>query len=981
MKKWLHRDKNSGGVSFSAVNNRRPSFVLRSLAVFLLTFTSGYSRSDDEAFEMPAISAEQFQTGNDTVGPTDGLSMDEEEQVLTSPDGEDADREDGSADEEDFEIEKLPEIVKEVRAEYPSGIYGEGIQGTVVMDLLVDTAGRVDSVAVVEGVHPVLDSNAVAAVRQFQFTPAMAGGEPVSVILQYEYTYFLEEVVRDIEKYPNFTGQLLELGTRTPITDALVVVRFIDTAACDLSVPFDIYIERIGQFEGQYLEEGSLVTTTDSEGRFIFHSLPACSIEVSAPVVGFEEFGEKEQLRTSEQIEVTYRLRKISYSDLRMVVYGREEKKEVSRRQLQLQEVKKIPGLRGDAVRVVQALPGVARPSFGGGDVVVRGGGMGDSRYFLDGIEIPLLFHFGGLISTYNSDALETVDFYPGGWGTRYGNATAGIIEISSRPAEIDRWHGYLDANVLDGSLLVEGPVFGDKLSLLGSYRRSFIGEIATLVTKQFPNFPITTVVPYYWDYILRADYEIGEQNHAFLTFHGVQDGAELLVSGFRGGSKEVQEAQDAFKIKLLYHMGILGWDWNSAERWENEFRYSFSYQQYEAAAGGSFRTESNIWQQSLREQLSFIPSEKLRANVGLDVSVFPLDMLLYMPGNKNDLKKDTSTGWWFGNVGPYFNLEIRPIENLLITPGLRYDWYPELKHQGGWLPEFWDYEELENTTSLSGEPAFRISGRYEFMENHTAKASAGTYNQSPEPIGQTIHPTWGDPELPTTKAAQYVAGYEWQMTDLVRSDIQTYYNRQWNVPEIESNASLSRGETFGFTSSGRKRMYGLELLLRHDQSDRFFGWLAYSLSRTEHWDESMEQWELNDKDQTHNLIALGTWRLPKDFEVGFRFQYTSGDPYTPVTGKTYNENKRRYEADFGATNSGRLPPHIQLDLRFDKKFIFRKWILSAYVDFFNLGYFLYKSPQTYISPWDPYDYNKGEANIQTVYQYSIPAIGLKGEF
>jgi len=102
----------------------------------------------------------------------------------------------------------------------------------------------------------------------------------------------------------------------------------------------------------------------------------------------------------------------------------------------------------------------------------------------------------------------------------------------------------------------------------------------------------------------------------------------------------------------------------------------------------------------------------------------------------------------------------------------------------------------------------------------------------------------------------------------------------------------------------------------------------------------------------------------------------------TPIVGATYNVNYGFYLPEYGATNSERLPGTFQLDLRIDKKFVFRKWVLSAYVDLFNIGYFVYKSPQMYILNFGyPYNPETGEVYKTAAYQYSIPSIGLRAEF
>ncbi|MGD9202379.1 MAG: energy transducer TonB, partial [Chitinispirillia bacterium] len=261
-------------------------------------------------------------------------------------------------------IEKMPELVEFIRADYPEYIYKKGIEGSVLLNLVISDSGTVDSVAVERGVHPFLDSSALKAAAKFRFTPAIAGGEPVSVFLQYEYHFSLKEIVDRLKEYINFTGRLLEKGTRKPIRDALVVITFIDTLYdTTLAVPFSVYREYLGTIDGQYIEEDRLVTMTDSTGNFVFYSLPTGPFKISSPLSGYEEFLERDEIRPNEKLSVVYHIRRISYSDYEVVVYGRAEEKEVSRHQLTLNEIKRIPGLGGDAVKVVQALPGVARPT------------------------------------------------------------------------------------------------------------------------------------------------------------------------------------------------------------------------------------------------------------------------------------------------------------------------------------------------------------------------------------------------------------------------------------------------------------------------------------------------------------------------------------------------------------------------------------------------------------------------------------------
>ena len=452
-------------------------------------------------------------------------------------------------EEEIPQIEKWPELISFSEAHYPPTFYRKGIEGTVLLSLTISDSGTVDSVSVLKGLTPVLDSNASSAALKLKFSPAIAGGQPVPAILQYEYRFSLDEIANRIEKYTNFSGQLLEKGTRKPINDAMVIISFIDTVSdTTIPVPFSKYIEYIGSFEGQYLEEKNLVTTTDSTGSFKFKSIPICSILVSNPVPEYENIEEKEYLTRDQELIVKYIRKRVSYSDYEIVVYGKSEEKEVSRRQLSLNEVKAIPGFGGDAVKVLQALPGVARPTFTSGELIIRGSGREDTKCFLDGIEIPLLFHFHGLKSTYNSDLLSSVDLYPGGFNSSFGGTVGGAIEIIGRKAKTDHWHGNADINALDASLLAEGPI-SDKISLAATVRHSYVDKIIENVTKDLS----ITVLPSYWDIITRFDYMVWNLFCVMIRENDFLDGLVIVSHGAR----EKHQARQHQRLQKA-HSGIL---------------------------------------------------------------------------------------------------------------------------------------------------------------------------------------------------------------------------------------------------------------------------------------------------------------------------------------------------------------------------------------------------------------------------------------
>jgi len=164
-------------------------------------------------------------------------------------------------------LEKMPALIRFVEAKYPDSLIKSGIEGVVLLELLVSETGAVDSAAVVRPLHPALDASALAAAREFKFSPALAlSGEAVAVMLQYEYRFSLRDVITAPKSYVNLSGAVIERGTRKPVADALVVLQFADTLSdTSLAVPFSLYMEQIGAMEGQSWEDSRMVATTDSE--------------------------------------------------------------------------------------------------------------------------------------------------------------------------------------------------------------------------------------------------------------------------------------------------------------------------------------------------------------------------------------------------------------------------------------------------------------------------------------------------------------------------------------------------------------------------------------------------------------------------------------------------------------------------------------------------------------------------------------------
>lgn len=705
--------------------------------------------------------------------------------------------------------------------------------------------------------------------------------------------------------------------------------------------------------------DGAVLTAgTDDAGRFALAGLPCGRVTVEIAAAEYKPWRRTVTLpcdgAPAPDLRCELSPDAVVLQDV--VVEDRRPDQEPTRRELDRSVVEKLPGFGGDVIKSVQALPGVARPFvYDPGAVVVRGSSQFDTRYFLDGVDIPLLFHYGGVKSTYNSQALSRVDLYPGGYNTRYGGAVGGVIEVTGRPGRVDRWRRELDVSLLDAAALVEGPL-GDDVTVLLNARRSYAGEVLDMALSGQDDVSLA-VVPYYWDVVGRVDWTPTPDDEVFLTFFAAHDRMELIFPDEDLGSSDVSEATDAIDLSLKFHRWIAGWDTDLGDGWRNELRAAVGTSRERGNTFGFFRFDSRAPVRNIRDQLSWRASDQVILNGGMDLIWAPVDYDVEVVGYPTSLETTT-----FSDLGWYANAELRPHERLTLMPGVRWDEYGHLDQ---------------------GAASLRLTGRYRLNDRHTLTGAVGSYNQAPQPIGQSTDPVYGNPDLPPTTAVHVVLGDEWRIRPGLHLKAEAYYNTQDAIPAPAPEDGLA------FLPDADGRMAGLELMLRYDGSDRFFGWLAYGLSRSERryarrpspditqW--SPDDWVPYELDQTHHLEAVGSWTLGGGWSVGGRLQYVSGNPDTPILGYAgtiyeYDSDTGDYVPVSGEYLSARLDPYLRLDVRVDRAF--RGWGAdwSVYLDVQNAAQPLYESPEGYVYNYD-FSQRKEYGGI------ILPALGVRVAF
>jgi outer membrane receptor protein involved in Fe transport len=733
-----------------------------------------------------------------------------------------------------------------------------------------------------------------------------------------------------------------ERGTRTPVPMA------------------SVYLEQ-ADADGKPVKDGkNYETTADDKGAFEFRGLPVGKYKVSVAAAEFYKFETVDEVSEGKATEVVYYARRLSYSQFETVVKGKKEKKEVAKRTLDIEEIKKLPGTGGDALRAVQDLPGVARTPLNTGGLIVRGSAPKDTIVFIDNVPLPLLFHFMGLTSTYNSDLLESLDFLPGGFSVKYGDATAGIVELKSRKPKTDRFHGYVDVNLYEASAMLEGPIAPGH-SFYVAARRSYIDAVIAAVADNFSGLSLT-MAPWYYDYQVKYQYVRDRRDEISVEVFGSNDQMKMILN------KPVDASVvGSFTADMEFHRLDAVWTHR-----EKDFTSVFTVSPGWTYGRGSVFTLATIdvstFYTLFKEDASLVITKPLTINFGGELGVERVDYkgkTPRNPGAQNQFRplQNYEVYSWGGtvhNIDPAFYLEgeIKPGDRWKIIPGIRIG-YAAFREQLTVDPRLAVWFKIDNITSL--------------------KAQAGIYH-APPPVPDIV-PGLGNPKLQSEGSRQYSIGMEnkipipWKYFNQLDIDLQIFYKDMFDLASRSDKIIVEDGvaRPLLYSNEGIGRAYGAELLVRH-QGKYFFGWIAYTIMKSERKQNAQSEWVLSNFDQTHILTVLGVFHLPMDWDIGFRFRLVSGNPFTPLNnGGLYDSDYANYWPIIGAYNGSRLPMFHQLDIRVDKKFVFDKWILDAYLDIQNI--YNYRSIEGELYN---YDYTK---MMYLPGLPILPTIGLRAEF
>jgi TonB family protein len=817
-------------------------------------------------------------------------------------------------------ITKPPRLIHFVPAEYPKDKHDAGITARVLLSIEVGDDGKVGGVEVVESGGSDFDSAAVAAARQFLFTPAEAGGQAIPVKITYRYDFTIVTKMVSLGPQVNFEGVVLDRFKKQPMADVTVKIKDLD-----------------------------LATKTDAEGAFSFTDLPPGAHKVEIRHPRLVTVLTDETIRPSQKRSMKYYVeQKEDDVDEEVIVRAARIKKEAVETRIRTEEARKVPGTQGDTLKVVQNLPGVGRASFGSGQLVVWGSSPKETRVVVEGVEIPTLYHMGGLRSTVNSDLVKSIDLSPGAYGADYGRGLGGLVRIELGQLPPSGVHGYVASDIMDTSAEVSAAVT-PRLRLAVAGRISYLDRVMSAVTSADigDSFPI----PRYDDYQARAALSLRKDEEIAATFLASDDHLQRTIPASDPADLRTQNNDTSFRRIFVSYSRLF--DDGSSVRVTPSLGIDHNAER-DTFGDESTRLDTQTLSYALRGSLRrrIHPSAVLL--LGMDVqgqqSQLSRNGSVNQPPREGDIvvfgqrpPSETASDNWnvtVFSVASYATLDLK-LGNWTLTPGLRFEptWI-EGDHRlplSNTAPPV-GYSRLDAPPNPIGIPVLRnlpnprLQIAWRPIPRLTLTTGAGVYGQPPDPADMS--PVFGNPSIVGSYAVHLTGGFSFKLRPTLTLESVGFYKKLYDLVSRSESTSPPVGQAL--TQDGIGRVFGLQILLRQELFKGFFGWATYTLSRSERRDHPDQAFRLFDYDQTHVLALLASYELGRGVVVGGRFRYSSGMPRTSVV-DSYLGRNGYYEPVFGAHNSIRIPAFYQLDIRGEKAFVMQRAKLSVFIDVQNV--------------------------------------------
>ncbi len=566
-------------------------------------------------------------------------------------------------------------------------------------------------------------------------------------------------------------------------------------------------------------------------------------------------------------------------------VFVRGERTPTGSVRITREEARNLPGSFGDPIRTIESLPGVVPIVSGLPSFFIRGAPPANVGFFIDGIDVPLLYHAFFGPSVLHPSIIESVDLYRGAAPVEFGRFAGPIVAATSSAVK-PRWSGEASVRAIDSGVLVQGPLVrcasdGDpecaRTSVRVSGRYSYTGLVLSLLSDAQLN---------YWDYQGQASVALGPRDTLSVFSFGAYDffQADKQSENERGG-------------KVQFHRFDVRHDHRFSPDVTLRTAVTVGYDR----TGATDDSGSTVHDTSFRArlQLEATPHRTLALHAGVDArrDQFGLDTnpvyLSYSDYKVLFPARDQTI------LGAYASAEWRPTPAVTVSPGVRADRYAEL-----------------GTTAFGVDP--RVALSVALSKSLTLDHTVGMAHQQPNFAAQVPGAQVADLAGGLQEAWLWSSGVRWKGASGLTVSATAFMNAYFQALD-----PIGGSRDFGIDRTMLDRRStiharGIELGISRPLTNRIGGFFNYTLSRSEQTNGSTGgPAHVSGFDRPHVVQAALTYDLGKGVRAGARAVIYSGVPELSLEGSPH----------FTANRRGK--PYFRMDARVEKRWLFgeRTWL------------------------------------------------------
>ena len=739
-------------------------------------------------------------------------------------------------------------------------------------------------------------------------------------------------------------------------------------------------------------------TVSDSTGCFVLEDIKPGSFRLQASFLGYKTTVTPEYELTHKSIFVTIELEPASQqlSEVNVVAtpFRKLAESPLGMRVIGLKEIEKSAGANRDISRVIQNFPGVASTVAYRNDLMVRGGGPSENRFFLDGVEIPTINHFatqgasGGPVGIINPDFIREVNFYSTAFPASRGNALSSVLDFKMKEANPEKYsfRGVVGASEVGVS--ANGPL-SPKTTFQVSVRRSYLQFLFDMIGLPF--------LPTFTDAQFRIRHQFNPRNELIVLGLGAIDDMKLNLN-MPDMSEKNQYILSYLPVvkQKTYTLGAV-------------YKHKAGNNTYSLIAGRSLLNNKN---KKYKDNDDSLP-ENLTLN-------YQSDEIINSLRSENNFRFANLQLNAGGNIG-YNQYRNRTFQKRFEAADgiINYQTELDLMVWGLYATAVYESENERFTASLGlrtdatdysakmnnllKQFSPRASASYRLSNLLYLNAAIGRFYELPPYTTMGFKDQQGrfinkQLDLRYIQSDQISAGVEYHPFAHLKLTAEGFFKSYHHYPMslTDSIPLASKGADYGVlgdeavTSTAQGRAYGFEVMGRWYNHKNLTFIASYTFVRSEFKDGRNNRLYIPTAwDNRHLFTFSGTLSLPKNWDIGAKLRVVGGAPYTPydlekssLVSAADASNGLFY--NYALFNSLRLDPFTQLDLRIDKTFYLKKCMLGFYMDIQNVMNSKYNQPDVYlktgsiVNPEAPVSEQRYEMKaIKNTAGTLIPGIGI----